>query len=90
MKYIQILPVKWTIDKPLATQMQVQLVFDDLATGATFQVQLFDAAGAPVETRNVSCTGADYAGWDGNNDFPLQHVASALQLTIKENHDAND
>jgi hypothetical protein len=77
-------PITWQRNKAQVTQIRVCLCYDDLKTGATFQVDLFSAGGFSIDTVQVPCLANDYAGWDGNNSFPLQHVLTQLQFELKK------
>lgn len=82
MKREFVTPINWTRGKPLATAVTIAIIFDDLHTGATFQATIW-AGDSVIDTVNVSCLGSNYAGWNGNNDYPVQFVCNALQLELK-------
>lgn len=82
MTYYKILPVQWIRGMADARQITVLISFDDLKTGATFQVGLYDENKNQIATTNVLCTGTDYSGWDGNNKFPVTYSADQLDLTL--------
>lgn len=81
-KYIQVKPEMWQRNKNDVEKITVLISYDDLTTGATFQVQLFDIDENFIDTVNVLCTGKDYESWNGNNEFPVNFSCQQLGLTI--------
>jgi hypothetical protein len=90
MKTIQAVNVWQNGQVKSATKFNMNSVFDDLETSATFYYELLsvsqDAEGNEVLTQvaqgNLSMVGADYQNWDDSNDGAYTWGANQLSLTI--------
>ena len=90
MKTIQSVNVWQNGEVKSATKFNMNSVFDDLETSATFYYELLsvsqDAEGNEVLTQvaqgNLSMVGADYQNWDDSNDGAYTWGANQLSLTI--------
>ena len=90
MKTIQSVNVWQNGEVKSATKFNMNSVFDDLETSATFYYELLsvsqDAEGNEVLTQvaqgNLSMAGADYQNWDDSNDGAYTWGANQLSLTI--------
>jgi len=90
MKTIQAVNVWQNGEVKSATKFNMNSVFDDLETSATFYYELLsvsqDAEGNEVLTQvtqgNLSMAGADYQNWDDSNDGAYTWGANQLSLTI--------
>ena len=90
MKTIQAVNVWQNGEVKSATKFNMNSVFDDLETSATFYYELLsvsqDAEGNEVLTQvaqgNLSMVGADYQNWDDSNDGAYTWGANQLSLTI--------
>lgn len=90
----QIQPVQIWINgqSKQAGVLDAQIIFDDLATSATFYYQLkesdsVDAEGNAVSGQslaqgNVGMSGESYSDWDNSNDGAYDYIAAELNLTI--------
>ena len=86
MTYYDIVPESVVLQQPKATAISVNICADNLTTSAQFQVGFYykqDEQYTLFFTAYVDCTGSDYAGWDGNNQFPVTFSADQLGLTLK-------
>jgi hypothetical protein len=89
MKTIQAVNVWQNGEVKSATKFNMNSVFDDLETSATFYYELLsvsqDAEGNEVLTQvtqgNLSMAGADYQNWDDSNDGA--YIWGANQLSLK-------
>jgi hypothetical protein len=90
MKTIQSVNVWQNGEVKSATKFNMNSVFDDLETSATFYYELLsvsqDAEGNEVLTQvaqgNLSMAGAEYQNWDDSNDGAYTWGANQLSLTI--------
>jgi len=74
-----------------ASELDARIIYDDLATSATFYYELKvgakDEEGNNVNTAalsvgNVSMEGQDYQNWDNSNEQAYEYIAGKLNLTI--------
>lgn len=65
-----------------ASELDARIIFDDLATSATFYYELKDADASVLSVGNVAMDGQDYIHWDNSNDEAYVYIASKLNLTI--------
>jgi hypothetical protein len=75
-----------------ASELDARIIFDDLATSATFYYELKEAivhdengaasGGAVLSVGNVAMDGQDYIDWDNSNEEAYVYIASKLNLTI--------
>jgi len=90
MKTIQSVNVWQNGEVKSATKFNMNSIFDDLETSATFYYELLsvsqDAEGNEVLTQvaqgNLSMAGSDYQNWDDSNDGAYTWGANQLSLTI--------
>lgn len=90
MKTIQAVNVWQNGQVKSATKFNMNSIFDDLETSATFYYELLqvnvDAEGnestEQVAQGNLSMTGAEYQAWDDSNDSAYTWGAGKLSLTI--------
>ena len=90
MKTIQAVNVWNNGQMKSATKFNMNSIFDDLETSATFYYELLavktDAEGnestEQVAQGNLSMTGQDYQDWDDSNDSAYVWGAAQLSLTI--------
>ena len=90
MKTIQAVNVWNNGQMKSATKFNMNSVFDDLETSATFYYELLivktDAEGnestEQVAQGNLSMTGQEYQNWDDSNDGAYTWGAAQLSLTI--------
>lgn len=90
MKTIQAINVWQNGQVKSATKFNMNIIFDDLETSATFYYELLvvntDAEGnettEQVAQGNLSMIGADYQAWDDSNDGAYTWGANQLSLTI--------
>lgn len=75
-------PIKWSADKPEATQLNVWNINDDLTTQCLFGWQLLTEEGALVDNGTIQCAGVDYSKWDGNRKYPYTFTAENLGVTL--------
>ena len=75
-----------------ASELDARIIYDDLATSATFYYELKEAivhdengvasGGAVLSVGNVSMDSEDYQNWDNSNEAAYQYIAGKLNLTI--------
>lgn len=71
-----------------ADKLSVYIVYDDLATTATFTYIIGVETGNPISqlqsltTGNVVISGQQYIDWDNSNEQAYEIVAQDLNLTI--------
>jgi hypothetical protein len=70
-----------------ASELDARIIYDDLATSATFYYELKEAsteevAGAVLSVGNVSMDSQDYIDWDNSNEEAYVYIAGKLNLTI--------
>ena len=70
-----------------ASELDARIIYDDLATSATFYYELKEAsteevAGAVLSVGNVSMDSEDYQEWDNSNQQAYVYIAGKLNLTI--------
>lgn len=90
MKTIQAVNVWNNGQMKSATKFNMNSIFDDLETSATFYYELLavktDAEGnestEQVAQGNLSMTGQEYQNWDDSNDAAYVWGATQLSLTI--------
>jgi hypothetical protein len=64
-----------------ANELDARIIYDDLATSATFYYELKDSS-MTLSVGNVSMDGQDYEDWDNSNSEAYVYIASKLNLTI--------
>jgi len=75
-----------------ASELDARIIYDDLATSATFYYELKEAivhdengvasGGAVLSVGNVSMDSEDYQNWDNSNEAAYVYIAGKLNLTI--------
>jgi len=70
-----------------ASELDARIIFDDLATSATFYYELKEVdeegnSGAALSVGNVAMDSEDYSSWDGSNSAAYSYVADKLNLTL--------
>ena len=70
-----------------ASELDARIIYDDLATSATFYYELKEAsteevAGSVLSVGNVSMDSQDYIDWDNSNEEAYVYIAGKLNLTI--------
>jgi hypothetical protein len=74
-----------------ASELDARIIYDDLATSATFYYELKvgakDEEGNNVNTAalsvgNVAMDGQDYIDWDNSNEAAYVYIAGKLNLVI--------
>jgi hypothetical protein len=69
-----------------ASELDARIIFDDLATSATFYYELKEVleegSGAVLSVGNVAMDGQDYIDWDNSNEQAYAYIAGKLNLTI--------
>ena len=73
-----------------ASELDARIIYDDLATSATFYYELKEAVvvdgassgGAVLSVGNVAMDGQDYIDWDNSNEEAYVYIADKLNLTI--------
>jgi hypothetical protein len=69
-----------------ASELDARIIFDDLATSATFYYELKEvleeASGSVLSVGNVAMDGQDYIDWDNSNEQAYAYIAGKLNLTI--------
>ena len=75
-----------------ASELDARIIYDDLATSATFYYELKEAivhdengvasGGLVLSVGNVAMDGQDYIDWDNSNDQAYVYIASKLNLVI--------
>jgi hypothetical protein len=75
-------PIDYTGNGIMSTQLKVSILNDDLESSCNFEWKLFSDAGACTDKGIIICSGNDYLGWNGNNDFPYTYVATNIYHTL--------
>jgi len=75
-----------------ASELDARIIYDDLATSATFYYELKEAVvvdeegassgGSVLSVGNVAMDGQDYIDWDNSNEAAYQYIAAKLNLVI--------
>jgi hypothetical protein len=69
-----------------ASELDARIIFDDLATSATFYYELKEVvegvSGSVLSVGNIAMDGEDYIDWDNSNEEAYVYIASKLNLTI--------
>jgi hypothetical protein len=75
-----------------ASELDARIIYDDLATSATFYYELKEAivhdengvasGGAVLSVGNIAMDNEDYQNWDDSNDGAYSFIAEKLNLTI--------
>jgi hypothetical protein len=80
---VQIQPVSiWNNgESKQANELDARIIYDDLATSATFYYELKDSS-MTLSVGNISMDGQDYEDWDNSNSEAYVYIASKLNLTI--------
>lgn len=68
-----------------ASELDARIIYDDLATSATFYYELKEASsegGSVLSVGNVAMDGQDYIDWDNSNDEAYVYIGAKLNLTI--------
>jgi hypothetical protein len=75
-----------------ASELDARIIYDDLATSATFYYELKEAVvvdeegassgGSVLSVGNVSMDGQDYIDWDNSNEQAYSYIAGKLNLVI--------
>ena len=80
---VQIQPVSIWVNgqSKQASELDARIIFDDLATSATFYYELKDSS-MTLSVGNISMDGQDYEDWDNSNSEAYVYIASKLNLTI--------
>jgi hypothetical protein len=91
---VQIQPVSiWSNGQSKqASELDARIIYDDLATSATFYYELKEAVvvdeegassgGAVLSVGNVAMDGQDYIDWDNSNEQAYVYIAGKLNLVI--------
>jgi hypothetical protein len=84
-----IAPIVYTTGGPTATRLRVWGLNDtygDTAGPLTGQCdfgwQLITEEGEVADSGQINCSGSDYAGWAGDNNFPYTWVAANLSTPL--------
>jgi hypothetical protein len=80
---VQIQPVSiWANgESKQANELDARIIYDDLATSATFYYELKDSS-MTLSVGNISMDAQDYEDWDNSNSEAYVYIASKLNLTI--------
>jgi hypothetical protein len=80
---VQIQPVSIWVNgqSKQANELDARIIYDDLATSATFYYELKDSS-MTLSVGNISMDGQDYEDWDNSNSEAYVYIASKLNLTI--------
>lgn len=80
---VQIQPVSiwYNGQSKQANELDARIIYDDLATSATFYYELKDSS-MTLSVGNISMDGQDYEDWDNSNSEAYVYIASKLNLTI--------
>jgi hypothetical protein len=75
-----------------SSELDARIIYDDLATSATFYYELKEATthneegvasgGMVLSVGNVSMDGQDYIDWDNSNEAAYVYIAGKLNLVI--------
>ncbi len=75
-----------------ASELDARIIYDDLATSATFYYELKEAVvvdeegassgGAVISVGNVAMDNEDYQNWDNSNASAYNYIADKLNLVI--------
>ncbi len=68
-----------------ASELDARIIYDDLATSATFYYELkevLEESSSVLSVGNVSMDGQDYIDWDNSNEEAYVYIAGKLNLTI--------
>jgi len=69
-----------------ASELDARIIFDDLATSATFYYELKEVvegvSGSVLSVGNIAMDGEDYIDWDNSNEQAYEYIAGKLNLTI--------
>jgi len=75
-----------------ASELDARIIYDDLATSATFYYELKEAVvvdeegassgGAVLSVGNVAMDNEDYQNWDNSNASAYNYIADKLNLVI--------
>jgi hypothetical protein len=69
-----------------ASELDARIIFDDLATSATFYYELKEVvegvSGSALSVGNVAMDNEDYQNWDNSNEEAYVYIAGKLNLTI--------
>jgi len=69
-----------------ASELDARIIFDDLATSATFYYELKEVvegvSGSVLSVGNIAMDGEDYIDWDNSNEEAYVYIAGKLNLTI--------
>jgi len=84
---VQIQPVSIWVNgqSKQASELDARIIYDDLATSATFYYELkevVDGVSSALSVGNVGMDGEDYIDWDNSNEEAYVYIADKLNLTI--------
>jgi hypothetical protein len=68
-----------------ASELDARIIFDDLATSATFYYELkevVDGVSNALSVGNVGMDSEDYIDWDNSNQQAYIYIAGKLNLVI--------
>jgi hypothetical protein len=67
-----------------ASILDAIIINDNLSTSCTFYWMLKEdgEAGQVLADGNTTMTGEHYDGWDGNNDYAFEYIATQINVTI--------
>ena len=60
------------------------IINDNLSSSCTFYWMLKEdgESGQTLADGNATMSGEDYDGWDGNNDYAFEYIATQINVTI--------
>ena len=75
-----------------ASELDARIIYDDLATSATFYYELKEAVvvdeegassgGSVLSVGNIAMDNEDYIDWDNSNEQAYEYIAGKLNLTL--------
>ena len=78
---VSVVPTPLVTTPPIIYGFNYNVQSFQLNTQITFNVILVDERGTPLQVRQVSISGADYAAWGNNDSYIETYICNALGLT---------
>lgn len=75
------IPINFTLSQSYnITNMRVEITQLILFTSCQFRVSFYDENSSLVKSQILNMSGADYQGWEANDQYAIQWIKSQLEI----------